>query len=165
MSHWMRSHALVAAVAVSLVAAAAAATAGPPPTVVFVCEHGSAKSLMAASLFERMAKEQGVAVRAVSRGTTPDASVPAAVAESLRSDGFDVSSFRPQALTEADVSGATKVVAMGADLGPLGAKAGDRLLRWDGVPSVATRYGDARRDLVARIDSLLQALRTPSPSR
>ena len=46
---------------------AAGAGAEPPRTVVFVCEHGSAKSLVAASLFDRMAKERGVAVRAVSR--------------------------------------------------------------------------------------------------
>jgi hypothetical protein len=105
-----------------------------------------------------------MAVRAVSRGTTPDTSVPAVVAESLRSDGFDVASFRPRALTEADVAGSTRVVAMGADLGPLGLKAGHRLLRWDGVPSVATNYPGARRDLAARIDTLLDELRTLVPA-
>ena len=160
MSHWTGPHALVAAAAAMWMMAGTAASAAPPPTIVFVCEHGSAKSLMAASLFQRMAKERGVAARAISRGTTPDASVPAVVAESLRADGFDVASFRPQALTEADVAGATRVVAMGADLGPLGGKAGGRLLRWDGVPSVATNYGDARRDVAARIDRLLDELRT-----
>lgn len=54
-----------------------------PRLIVFVCEHGSAKSLVAASFFERMAKERGIVVRAVSRGTAPDASVPAAVVEAL----------------------------------------------------------------------------------
>jgi DNA-binding beta-propeller fold protein YncE len=34
-----------------------------PPLAVFVCEHGSAKSLVAASFFERMAKERGIAAR------------------------------------------------------------------------------------------------------
>jgi arsenate reductase len=159
MSDWMRPSVLFA-----LMAMAAAATAAPPPTVVFVCEHGSAKSLMAASLLSRMARERGVAVRVLSRGTTPDASVPAVVAESLRGDGFDVASFRPQRLTEADVDGSTRVVAMGADLGSLGVKAGDRLVRWDGVPSVATSYADARKDVTARIDKLLDELQaSPAP--
>ena len=81
--------------------------------VVFVCEHGSAKSLVAASLFERMARERGVEARAISRGTAPDASVPPAVVEALRADGFDVAAFRPQALTGADVAAA-------------GARGGDR---------------------------------------
>jgi chromate transporter len=42
-----------------------------PRLVVFVCEHGSAKSLVAASFFERLAKERGMPVRAISRGTFP----------------------------------------------------------------------------------------------
>ena len=46
--------------------------------VVFVCEHGSVKSLVAQEWFNRRAKERGLAVRAVSRGITPDASVPPA---------------------------------------------------------------------------------------
>ena len=131
-------------------------------TVVFVCEHGSAKSRGAASFFERMAKEQGIVARGLSRGTTPDPSVPEGVVEALRGDGFDVSSFRPQALTAADVVTSARLVAIGVDLGPLGAKAGPRAVRWDGVPPVSTSYADARRDLVARIDRLLEELRTPA---
>jgi len=133
--------------------------------VVFVCEHGSAKSLVAASLFERMAKEKGVAARAISRGTAPDPSVPEVVVQALRGDGFDVSSFRPQALTEADVAASARLVAIGVDLGPLGAKAGPRAVRWDGVPPVSTRYPEARRDLVARIERLLAELPAPAGAK
>ena len=133
--------------------------------VVFVCEHGSAKSLVAASLFQRMAKERGVDVRAISRGTTPDGAVPPVVVEALRADGFDVAAFRPQALTAADVARSARVVAIGVDLGPLAAKAGPRAVRWDGVPPVSTHYPDARRDLVARIDRLLEELREPAGAR
>jgi arsenate reductase len=144
---------------------AGAATAKPAPVVVFVCEHGSAKSLVAASLFQRMAQERGVDARAVSRGTTPDASVPPAVADALRADGFDVAAFRPRALTSADVAGAARVVAIGVDLGALGTKAGPRAVRWDGVPPVSTNYPEARRDLVARIDRLFEELRTPAGAK
>ncbi len=136
------------------------------PTVVFVCEHGSAKSVVAASLFERMAMEQGVAARAVSRGTAPDPSVPPVVVQALRGDGFDVGSFRPQALTEADIASASRVIAIGVDLGPVGASAKGRLVRWDGVPPVSTNYAEARQDLVARTARLLQELRaSPGPPR
>jgi protein-tyrosine-phosphatase len=133
--------------------------------VVFVCEHGSAKSLVAASLFERMARERGVEARAISRGTSPDAAVPPVVVEALRADGFDVAAFRPRALTGADVGRATRVVAIGVDLGSLGAKAGARAVRWDGVPPVSTHYPEARRDLAARIDRLLEELRTPAGAK
>jgi protein-tyrosine-phosphatase len=133
--------------------------------ILFVCEHGSAKSLVAASLFERMARERGVDARAISRGTAPDPSVPPAVVEALRADGFDVAAFRPRALTGADVAAAVRVVAIGVDLGPLAAKAGPRTVRWDSVPPVSTSYPEARRDLVARIERLLEELRTPAGAR
>jgi arsenate reductase len=134
-------------------------------TVVFVCEHGSAKSLVAASLLQRMAKDRGMEVRAISRGMTPDAAVPPVVVEALRGDGFDVAAFRPRALTAADVAKAARVVAIGVDLGPLASKAGSRAVRWDGVPPVSTHYPEARRDLVARIDRLLEELRAPAGAR
>ena len=133
--------------------------------VVFVCEHGSAKSLVAASFFDRMARERGVDARAISRGTAPDLAVPPVVVEALRADGFDVAAFRPRALTRADVAGAARVVAIGVDLGPLGTKAGPRAVRWDGVPPVSTSYPEARRDLVARIERLLEELRAPAGAK
>ena len=50
------------------VLAATASHAGddkPAATVVFVCEHGAAKSVVAAAHFNRMARERGLAVRAI----------------------------------------------------------------------------------------------------
>jgi protein-tyrosine-phosphatase len=126
---------------------------------VFVCEHGSAKSLLASSLFERMAKEQGVELRAVSRGTQPDESVPPAIVTFLRRDGFEVASFRPQALTEADVARATRVIAIGADLGTLAATPGARIERWDDIPPFSPDYAKASATMRRRVDALLQELR------
>lgn len=157
--------AVLALATVSMTTARAANRAPARQTVVFVCEHGSAKSLVAASLLERMARKEGLAIDAVSRGTAPDASVPAGVVQSLGDDGFDVAAFRPQALTAADVARAARVVAIGVDLGPLGAPAGHRAVRWDGVPPVSTRYPEARRDLTARIEGLLRELKAARVKR
>jgi chromate transporter len=129
-----------------------------PRLVVFVCEHGSAKSLVAASFFERMAKERGMAVRAVSRGTTPDASVPAAVVQALREDGFDVAAFKPQFLRDADVTDAARVVAIGVDIGAAKTLAGTRFERWDDIPPFSESYPKARKRILARIDPLLREL-------
>jgi chromate transporter len=130
----------------------------PPRTVVFLCEHGSAKSLVAASLFQRMAEARGLDVRAVSRGTAPDTAVPPRVVEALRGDGFDVASFRPQPLTDAEVRSATRLVAIGVDPGARGAAAGGRLLQWNDIPPVSAGYPAARDALAARITALLEAL-------
>ena len=125
-----------------------------PPLVVFVCEHGSAKSLVAASFFERLAKERGIRARAVSRGTSPDAAVPAGVVAALRDDGFDVAPFQPRRLSEADLREAACVVAIGVELG----EAGAHCERWDDLPAVSVSYAHARDVIVSRIESLLRRL-------
>ena len=52
----------------------------PAGTILFVCEHGSAKSVVAAAHFNRIAAARGLPFRAISRGTVPDVEMaPAAV--------------------------------------------------------------------------------------
>ena len=53
------------------------------PTVLFLCPHGAAKSVLASAYFERMAKERGLNVRVESAGTDPDPTVSPAVAAHL----------------------------------------------------------------------------------
>jgi protein-tyrosine-phosphatase len=53
------------------------------PTVLFVCLHGSAKSLIALELFRRLAKERGVDVQADWAGIEPDAAIPPRVVQGL----------------------------------------------------------------------------------
>ena len=66
------------------------------PGVVFVCRHGSAKSVIAASSCARLAGRRGLAVDAESAGVEPDASLPANVVSGLGADGIDVSGARPR---------------------------------------------------------------------
>ena len=72
--------------------------------VVFVCEHGAAKSILAATYFNQLAERSGLPVRAVARGTAPEAEVPRAVVEGLKRDGF-----APCTLIPAAPSGTTNV--------------------------------------------------------
>src|SRR5215468_10992232 len=41
--------------------------------VVFICEHGAAKSVIASEYFNKLAAERGLAVRAIARGAVPQA--------------------------------------------------------------------------------------------
>ncbi len=52
-------------------------------TVVFVCQHGTAKSMVAAAHFNRLAQQQNLPYRAISRGITPEASLQAATKTGL----------------------------------------------------------------------------------
>jgi protein-tyrosine-phosphatase len=46
------------------------------PTLLFVCLHGSAKSLIAVEHFRRLAAQRGLAVQGDSAGIEPDADIP-----------------------------------------------------------------------------------------
>jgi arsenate reductase len=129
-----------------------------PPLIVFVCEHGSAKSLVAASFLERMAKERGLPVRVVSRGTAPDADVPPGVVAALGHEGFDVASYTPRSVSDVELQAAARVVAIGVDLGEAGVLAGTRLESWNDIPPVSTSYPAARDAIRSRLDALLRNL-------
>lgn len=65
------------------------------PLVLFVCLHGSAKSVIALEHFRRLAAERGVAVDADSAGTEPDAEIPPRVVQGLLGESIDVRGRRP----------------------------------------------------------------------
>ena len=132
-------------------------TARDSSRVVFVCEHGTVKSLVALEYFNRLARARHLPLAAISRGTTPDTAVPRSVANGLTADGFDVSAFRPRRFTSEDLSRGLLVVALDADVDPVVDK---RLpvLRWDGLPSVTANYGVARSAIAARVEKLVDSL-------
>jgi arsenate reductase len=123
--------------------------------VLFVCLHGSAKSLIAAEHFNRLAVARGLAARATSAGTEPDDAIPPHVIKGLAGDGIDVTGRRPRRPTPAEIEGAAAVVTFGCDLGALGSGA-PRVIRWDDVPAVSEDFARARDAIVARVGGLLQ---------
>jgi len=131
-----------------------------PAKVVFVCEHGSAKSVVAALHFQRLAEKRGLRVEAVARGVTPDAALSASARSGLRDDGIDVGDMKPLALTPSDTREAKVVVSFGQDVR---ATAGDApVRRWDDAPAVSEDYARARDYILSHEAALLDELqRTP----
>jgi chromate transporter len=150
--------ALIAAAGVAGILLQAPGAPGRTTRVVFVCEHGSAKSLVASSAFERMARARGVRVEALSRGTAPDPAVPPAVVEALRGEGVDVASFRPQRLTDADAPAGTRVIAIGVPRDALPAGLRTRAELWTDVPPFSEGYPRSRAVLATHLDALLRQL-------
>lgn len=126
-----------------------------PSKVVFVCLHGAAKSVIAASIFDRLAAARGLALRATFAGTEPDPEIPPAVVRNLRAEGADVAGVRPRLVTREELSAAARVVSFGCDLGGLGAPAADR---WDDVPAVSEDYAKARDAIAMRVGRLVDGL-------
>lgn len=129
--------------------------------VLFVCEHGSVKSLLAKLLFERTAAREGLTLHAVSRGTAPDAAVPEWMRAALERDGFDIGAWRPVALSPRDLRSAQRVVTFDVTLASDGL-VGPATEHWDGLPSVSRDYGMGREAIAARVEELVQELKRSS---
>ena len=125
--------------------------------VLFVCLHGSAKSLIAAEYFNRLATTRGLATRATSAGTEPDDTIPPGVTQGLGDDGINVAGRRPQRPALADVENAAVVVTFACELGDLASRA-SRIERWDDVPAISQDFKRARDVIVGRVTALLDAL-------
>jgi arsenate reductase (thioredoxin) len=131
----------------------------PGKRIVFVCEHGSVKSLIAASYFNRSARARGLPFEAVARGTAPQPTVPRTVQDGLNTDGLNVSGFVPQLFRDADLDGATLVVSFDQDITALvGGKVPH--LKWDHLPGVLADYSRGRNAIVRKLDTLIDQLVT-----
>lgn len=126
-------------------------------SVLFVCLHGSAKSVIAAHHLERLARERGLHVECASAGVDPDAAVPPHVIEGLRRDGFDHDGNPPRRATPELLARADVVVSFGCDLSALGSSS-EAVVRWDGVPDVSDGYTAAREEISRRVRRLLEDL-------
>jgi protein-tyrosine-phosphatase len=136
-----------------------AAAAADDPTVIFVCEHGAAKSVIATAYFNKMAAERGLRVRAEFRGVNPQAELSAGALKGLHDDGLSVPEGKPAAIAQADVEKAAVIFAIGCTL-PSHATASGKADSWNDVPDdkgyAAMR--DAIKGHVERlIDGLLQS--------
>ncbi len=124
--------------------------------MVFVCEHGAAKSVIAAALFNARSSELNLPFRAKSRGVVPDRTLlPAAVA-GLLSDGLTPGREVPLRIARDDVAGAVVVVAF--DPLPPDLTAHASVEMWDAVPPVSVDYAASRDAMLPRIDALLNEL-------
>jgi len=128
-----------------------------PARVVFVCEHGSVKSLVASVYFNRRAQERGLPYRAVARGVAPDSTVPTPVREGLRGDGFKVSDFVPQLLQASDADHAALVVSFDQEITKM-VDGRTRYLKWDDLPGVLADYARGRDAIVRQVDALVAEL-------
>ena len=59
-------------------------------TVLFLCPHNAAKSVIAAAYWNRVAAARGLDIAADSAGTEPSPAVSPAVVEALAAEGLDV---------------------------------------------------------------------------
>jgi protein-tyrosine-phosphatase len=126
------------------------------PAVVFVCEHGAAKSVIATAYFNKLAAERGLPVRATFRGTTPQDDLSVRAVAGLKADGMAVPVGKPAAISEKDVADATHIFAIGCTLSDRARQSG-KAADWSDVPD-DQGYAPMRDAIVRHVKQLLDAL-------
>ena len=127
------------------------------PIIVFVCQHGAAKSILAAAYFNRLAEELGLDTKAVARGTNPDKEIAESTLARLSKDGLTPTESKPQKISLADIRSAKYLIS----LCELPAEyAGETVVeQWDGIPAVSENYDQARDAILDRINLLINRIR------
>jgi protein-tyrosine-phosphatase len=126
------------------------------PRVVFVCEHGAAKSVIAAAYFNEIAAEGGLPDRAIYRGASPQAELSVSALKGLKEDGLTLPSDKPSPVTALDVTAATHVFAIGCTL-PAHAVSSGKADSWDDVPE--NQGYAAQRDAIKKhVERLIDQL-------
>lgn len=125
--------------------------------ILFVCEHGSAKSIVAAAQFAKLAKQQGLDIQVVSRGINPDSTVSDAVNQHLTADGFNKHKDKPVKLSTADLKSADYVVLFN----PLPDKFVEPSTteKWN-IPSFEAGYPIAKDSILTNIERIIQRIKT-----
>jgi arsenate reductase (thioredoxin) len=145
-------------IVIGIASSGAQATTPTTPAIVFVCEHGAAKSVIATAYFNKLAAERGLPYRATFRGTSPQDDLSVRAVAGLEGDGIAVPSGKPAAITDGDVANATHIFAIGCTL-PDEARRSGKADDWSDVPD-DQGYGPMRDAIVRHVKQLLDALAT-----
>lgn len=123
-------------------------------TIVFVCEHGGARSAIASAYFNKMAIEKNLPYRSVFRGLKPDPRISNETKEGLKKDGFNVDQFLPSALSQNDILPETLLISLDCTV-PAEFKT---YQEWAGIPAISDNYYAAREEIVKLLNSLIKDL-------
>lgn len=132
----------------------------PKSTIVFVCEHGAAKSIIAATYFNHLADQRGLQLHAIARGTNPDSELSEQTLKGLAQDGLTPVEPIPRKLSPDDLQPAQRIVSF-CDLSPEDGGA-TIIEQWVDVPPVSQDYEKARTAILNYVQDLLNRIGSSS---
>lgn len=123
-------------------------------TVVYVCEHGAARSVIAAAYFNKLAAERGLNIRAIARGVTPQSELSGSTVAGLQKDNIEFPKEKPKGLSGTDLEGVERLVTFY----PLAST--PRNIRVDTfeVPAPSDRYDASRDAILVHVKALIDEL-------
>lgn len=127
--------------------------------ILFLCQYGGAKSVMAASYFNRMMEQSSMPfVGVAAAAETPYERVPDPVADLLERDGIAVRDFKPREVVAEDTRSAEKIVSMDCDLSAVDLS-GSEVERWDDVPRPSVDLDGSASAIRTHVERLVAELR------
>jgi arsenate reductase len=132
------------------------ATIAQTRKVIFVCEHGAAKSVIAASYFNKLAKERNLDYIAECRGTSPDSVVSLKTQEGLTKDNVYDTTTRPTKLQISDTTNAERIILF-TPLPPY-LNTNIKTENWSDIENVDAAYAKRRDAILKKINILLDSL-------
>ena len=126
-------------------------------TILFLCPHNAAKSVLAAAYCQHLAAQCGLEVQVTSAGTEPDAAASPGVVTLLRGEGLDVTHHRPRHVTREELGTAFRIISLGCDVSDL-APPDTRVEHWDDVPAPSQHLAQARDAIYAHVERLIAEL-------
>jgi protein-tyrosine-phosphatase len=126
-------------------------------TILFMCPHGAAKSVLAAAYCGRMAAERGLGWRIMTAGTEPDDELAAVVVKLLQEEGLPVPAGKPHRVTAAELDTADWIVSMGCDLtGLVGRETA--VEHWEDVPPTSQDLMGAKRVIKDHLEAFMNRM-------
>lgn len=123
--------------------------------VVFVCEHGAAKSVIAASYFNKLAAERGLNYQAVCRATAPDTTLNQATRAGLRADNIKPNLY-PQKLGLRDTVNTERIILFTSL--PADYMTATPVEDWSPTENIDGTYEQRRDAIVKKVSALLDSL-------
>jgi hypothetical protein len=123
--------------------------------VIFVCEHGAAKSVIATDYFNKLAKERGLPWEAVCRATAPDSTLNPGTRAGLKADNIKPNSS-PRKLSLNDTTNVKRIILF-TPL-PKGFKTDIKVEDWSSIRNIDSDYSHRRDAIINQINILLDSL-------
>jgi protein-tyrosine-phosphatase len=124
------------------------------PIIVFVCEHGAAKSIIAAAYFNKFTRERNLRFHAIARGTNPDSELSLITVAGLRGDGLNPDESVPQKLSLEEAETAHQIMSF-CEL-PAEFRRKENIEQWDNVPPVSENYEKARDVIITKLKAMMK---------
>lgn len=122
--------------------------------LIFVCKHGAAKSIIAATYFNKLAQERNLDLYSIARGTNPDSELSPKTISGLLKDGLSPIQPAPQKLTLQEAESAQRIVTF-CEL-PAQYQNDTTIEQWEDVPPVSENYEKARDVILEKLNQVLK---------